>query len=61
MFQQGACTEKILEGYPSLTRGMIAHAQIYAATHPERGRPVSQPWSDKMPLRQKTSRLTGVA
>jgi uncharacterized protein (DUF433 family) len=61
MVQEGTSAEEILEGYPSLTREMIPHARVYAATHPKRGRPVTQPWSGRKPLRQKKSRLTGVA
>jgi uncharacterized protein (DUF433 family) len=61
MVEQGASREEILEGYPSLTRDKIDHARVYAATHPKRGRPTTQPWSGKKPLRQKKSKLTGVA
>jgi hypothetical protein len=61
MVEQGASAEEILNGYPSLTREMIAHARVYAATHPKRGRPATRPWSSKKPLTQKKSRLTGVA
>lgn len=61
MLEQGASPEEILEGYPRLARDMIDHARVYAATHPKRGRPMTQPWSGKKPLRQKKSKLTVVA
>jgi len=61
MVERGVSPEEILDGYPSLTRDMIEHAKVYAATHPKPGRPSTQPWSSKKPLRQKKSKLTGVA
>lgn len=36
---QGASTEEIAEGYPSLTERMIELAEMWAAAHPARGRP----------------------
>lgn len=36
---QGASTEEIVEGYPSLSERMVALAEIWAAAHPARGRP----------------------
>ena len=61
MVERGVSPEEILDGYPSLTRDMLDHAHVYAATHPKPGRPSAQPWSGKKPLRQKKSKLTGVA
>jgi len=61
MVERGVSPEEILDGYPSLTRDMLDHARVYAATHPKPGRPSTQPWSGKKPLRQKKSKLTGVA
>src|SRR5207248_9261542 len=61
MVQQGASPEEILEGYPSLTRDMIGLSTVYAAARPKPGRPSAQPWSGKKPLRQKKSKLIGVA
>jgi len=61
MVERGVSPEEILDGYPSLTRAMIDHARVYAATRPKPGRPSTQPWSGKKPLRQKKSKLTGVA
>lgn len=61
MVEGGVSTEEIVDGYPSLTRDMIEHAKVYAATRPKPGRPSTQPWSGKRPLRHKKSKLTGVA
>src|SRR5438876_7663801 len=61
MVERGVSQEEILKGYPSLTRDVIERATVYAATRPKPGRPSAQPWSGKKPLRQKKSKLTGVA
>lgn len=39
MKAQGATTEEILEGYPSITARMVDLAEIWTAAHPARGRP----------------------
>ncbi|WP_313608609.1 DUF433 domain-containing protein, partial [Rhizobium sp.] len=39
MKAQGATTEEIVEGYPSLTSRMVELAEIWTAAHPARGRP----------------------
>jgi uncharacterized protein (DUF433 family) len=39
MKTQGATTEEIVEGYPSLTAQMVQIAEIWTAAHPARGRP----------------------
>jgi uncharacterized protein (DUF433 family) len=39
MKAQGASTEEIVEGYPSLTGRMVELADIWTAAHPVRGRP----------------------
>ena len=36
---QGATTEEILAGYPSLTVRMVELAEIWIAAHPARGQP----------------------
>lgn len=36
---QGASTEEIVEGYPSVTARMVELAEIWTAAHPARGRP----------------------
>ncbi len=47
MVERGVSPEEILDGYPSLTRDMLDHARVYAATHPKPGRPSTQPWSGR--------------
>lgn len=39
MKTQGASTEEIVEGYPSLTERMVELAEIWTAAHRARGRP----------------------
>lgn len=39
MRAQGATTQEIVEGYPSLTERMVELAEIWTAAHPARGRP----------------------
>lgn len=39
MKAQGATTEEIVQGYPSLTMRMVELAEIWTAAHPARGRP----------------------
>lgn len=39
MKTQGATTEDIVAGYPSLTVGMVGLAEIWTAAHPVSGRP----------------------
>jgi uncharacterized protein (DUF433 family) len=41
MLAAGAGTDEILEGYPALTRRMLDLSRIWAAAHPQRGRPKS--------------------
>ena len=61
MIAQGAEIEEILEGYPSLTRGLVELACVYAATHPKRGRPPVQFWIGKKPVGRKRGKLHRVA
>jgi len=44
MLEQGASEEEILEGYPSLKRGQLELAKIFAQAYPRRGRPPRHPW-----------------
>lgn len=39
MKEQGASTEEIVEGYPTVTARMVDLAEIWVAAHPARGRP----------------------
>jgi uncharacterized protein (DUF433 family) len=41
MLAAGAGADEILEGYPTLTRRMLDLSRIWAAAHPQRGRPKS--------------------
>lgn len=56
MLEQGASEEEILEGYPSLKRGHLELAKIFAQAYPRRGRPPRHPWH-QAPWRE-TSRST---
>jgi uncharacterized protein (DUF433 family) len=40
----GEHVEDILEDYPVLTREAVEAADVYARTHPLRGRPAGRPW-----------------
>ena len=44
MLEQGATEEEILEGYPSLKRGQLELAKIFAQAYPRKGRPPRHPW-----------------
>lgn len=61
MVGQGTPIDEIRAGYPSLTREMMEYANIYAATHPRRGRPPIQPWSGMKPVARKQGKLRRVA
>lgn len=61
MVEQGTPVNEIIEGYPSLSREMVEYAEIYATTHPRRGRPPVQPWSGKKPVARKKGKLRRVA
>ncbi len=47
MLAQGATTEEILEGYPTLTKEKIASAPLYMRAFPRRGRPIHRSWQGK--------------
>jgi len=44
MLEQGASEAEILEGYPSLRRGQLELATIFAQAYPRKGRPPRHPW-----------------
>ena len=44
MLYQGASAEEILEGYPSLKRGQLELAKIFAQAYPRKGRPPRHAW-----------------
>jgi uncharacterized protein (DUF433 family) len=50
MLAQGASTQEILEGYPSLKQEQVELAPLYAAAFPRRGRPARRPWAKQKPL-----------
>jgi uncharacterized protein (DUF433 family) len=58
---QGSTPAELLEGYPRLTAEMIRLAPVYAAAYPLRGRPRTQPWRDKKPVRQARRKLDAIA
>jgi uncharacterized protein (DUF433 family) len=47
MLAQGATTDEILEGYPTLDKQKIAIAPLYMRACPRRGRPSRRPWQGK--------------
>ena len=50
MLAQGASTQEILEGYPSLNQERVELAPLYVAAFPRRGRPARRPWAKQKPL-----------
>lgn len=54
MLAQGATTEEILLGYPTLNKEKIAMAPLYIRAFPRRGRPSRRPWQGKKARGQKT-------
>jgi len=51
MLSQGATSEEILDGYPSLNREKVELAPLYVQAFPRRGRPASRPWAKRKPIR----------
>jgi uncharacterized protein (DUF433 family) len=47
MLAQGATTDEILEGYPTLSKEIIAVAPLYMRAFPRRGRPSHRVWQGK--------------
>jgi hypothetical protein len=50
MLAQGASTQEVLEGYPSLNQEQVELAPLYVAAFPRRGRPARRPWAKLKPL-----------
>jgi uncharacterized protein (DUF433 family) len=50
MLAQGASTQGVLEGYPSLNQEQVELAPLYVAAFPRRGRPARRPWAKLKPL-----------
>ena len=51
MLSQGATSEEIVEGYPSLDKEKVALAPFYVQAFPRRGRPAARPWAKTKPIR----------
>jgi uncharacterized protein (DUF433 family) len=60
MLAQGATTEEILEGYPTLTKEKIAIAPLYMRAFPRRGRPSRRPWQGKKAKGKKSYPLSSL-
>jgi hypothetical protein len=50
MLAQGASTQEILQGYPSLNQEQVELAPLYVAAFPRRGRPARRPWAKQKPI-----------
>ncbi len=58
MLAQGATSEEILEGYPTLSKERIDIAPLYMRAFPRRGRPSRRPWQGKKTRGRKTFPLS---
>ena len=52
MLEQGSTEADILKAYPRITTEMVRLAPVYAQAYPTRGRPRSQPWRNRPPVRR---------
>jgi uncharacterized protein (DUF433 family) len=57
MLAQGASTQEILEGYPSLNQEQVDLAPLYVAAFRRRGRPARRPWAKQKPLHVARNKL----
>lgn len=57
MLAQGASTQEILQGYPSLNQEQVELAPLYVAAFPRRGRPARRPWAKQKPLHVASYKL----
>src|SRR5579871_6535517 len=60
MLAQGASSEEILEGYPTLSKEKIAIAPLYMRAFPRRGRPSRRPWQGKTARGRKSFPLSSL-
>ena len=60
MLAQGATTDEILEGYPTLNKEKIAIAPLYMRAYPRRGRPSRRPWQGKKVRGRKSFPLSSL-
>ena len=58
MLEQGSTEAEILKAYPRITAEMIRLAPGYVQAYPIRGRPRSQPWRERPPVRRTRKRLS---
>jgi uncharacterized protein (DUF433 family) len=61
LLEQGTTNDELMANYPRLTPEMIQLAPIYAAAYPLRGRPRTQPWHDRQPIRRSRRKLATIA
>ncbi|HEX3885595.1 MAG TPA: DUF433 domain-containing protein [Stellaceae bacterium] len=59
LLRLGETPERLLVDYPRITAEMVRLAPIYATAHPQRGRPLKQPWHDQEPIAVWRLPLTG--
>jgi uncharacterized protein (DUF433 family) len=55
----GASDEELREGYPRLTRQMLAAAHLFAAARPRRGRPRAPSWRRGTPIGERVVARSG--
>ena len=60
MLAQGATSEDILDGYPTLNKEKIAIAPLYMRAFPRRGRPSRRPWQGKKARDRKSYPLSSL-
>jgi uncharacterized protein (DUF433 family) len=60
MLSQGATTEEVLEGYPTLNKEKIAIAPLFMRAFPRRGRPSRRPWQGKKARGRKSFPLSAL-
>src|SRR5262245_14993102 len=60
MLAQGATSEEILDGYPTLSKEKIAIAPLYMRAFPRRGRPSRRPWQGKKAQGRKSYPLSSL-
>ena len=60
LLERGMGEADLLESHPRLTSDMVRLAPTYAAAYPLRGRPKTQPWRDRPPVRTSRRKLAAV-
>lgn len=59
LISQGAKEAELREDHPRLTREMMAAAEVYAKSHPRRGRPRKPSWRNNRPLSLRAVKRPG--